>query len=71
MTRAPGLGLTPRRHRRRASVADIAPVSDPSLNGYAGVLLTCAVLGLILAALAVVVAAGPGWVRPARRGLPN
>ena len=44
------------------------PFMDPTLNGYPGVLLTCLVLGLVLGGLAFMVAAGPGWVRPATRG---
>lgn len=47
------------------------PFMDPALHGYSGVLLTCLVLGVVLAVLAVVVAAGPRWVRPARPGLPG
>lgn len=47
------------------------PFMDPALHSYSGVLLTCLVLGVVLAVLAVVVAAGPRWVRPARAGLPG
>ncbi len=44
------------------------PFMDPILNGYPAVLLTCLVIGVVLGALAFVVAAGPGWVRSATRG---
>jgi hypothetical protein len=47
------------------------PFMDPALHGYPTVLLTCLVLGVVLAVLAIVVAAGPRWVRPARPGLPG
>ncbi len=46
------------------------PFMDPALNGYPTVLFTCAVLGLIVAALAVVIGAAPGWVRPTRQRPP-
>ncbi len=59
----------------RGSVVDWYPYPypflDPGVHGYPGVLLTCVVLGLVLVVLTWVVAAGPGWVRPARRGLPG
>ena len=42
------------------------PFMDPALHGYPGVLLTCVVLGVVLAVLAVAVGAGPRWIRPAR-----
>lgn len=57
----------------RGSVVDWYPYPflNPTVHGYPGVLVTCVVLGLVLIVLTWLIATAPGWVRPARRGLPR